>query len=302
MKKKHLLLLASLLVVAFGCSKDPIITDSDNTKPPVVKPPVVVPPTVDPGKPGDFKIPETQKEYYKTIDFTKNGIQLKEQLAYLTVTKLTKKLSYNNIWDACKATDVTPDGKDVYLIYGHKGVTSGDKAYTRGKNENGGNNGQWNREHTYAQSLGNPPLGQSGPGADAHHLRPADIKWNDARGNLKFAKGSGNSGPVAGGWYPGDDWRGDVARMMMYMYITYNTQCPPSGVAIGDRNGIDPAMINLLLEWNAIDPISDMERKRNDYHSDTNNLAAQGNRNPFIDNPYLATQIWGGTSAENTWK
>ena len=27
----------------------------------------------------------------------------------------------------------------------------------------------------------------------------------------------------------------------------------------------------------------------------------QGNRNPFIDNPYLATKIWGGTAAEETW-
>ena len=28
---------------------------------------------------------------------------------------------------------------------------------------------------------------------------------------------------------------------------------------------------------------------------------AQGNRNPFIDNPYLATQIWNGPEAENKW-
>jgi hypothetical protein len=28
---------------------------------------------------------------------------------------------------------------------------------------------------------------------------------------------------------------------------------------------------------------------------------AQGNRNPFIDNPYLATVIWGGPSAQNRW-
>ncbi len=27
----------------------------------------------------------------------------------------------------------------------------------------------------------------------------------------------------------------------------------------------------------------------------------QGNRNPFIDNPYLATIIWGGPDAENLW-
>src|SRR5690606_95246 len=26
-----------------------------------------------------------------------------------------------------------------------------------------------------------------------------------------------------------------------------------------------------------------------------------GNRNPFIDNPYIATMIWGGTEAVDTW-
>ena len=36
--------------------------------------------------------------------------------------------------------------------------------------------GDWNREHTYAKSLGTPNLGTSGPGADAHHLRPSDVE------------------------------------------------------------------------------------------------------------------------------
>ena len=30
-------------------------------------------------------------------------------------------------------------------------------------------------------------------------------------------------------------------------------------------------------------------------------MLAQGNRNPFIDNPYLATRIWGGNSADDSW-
>ena len=37
------------------------------------------------------------------------------------------------------------------------------------------------------------------------------------------------------------------------------------------------------------------------YHENISNSAAQGNRNPFIDNPYLATRIWGGNSAEDRW-
>ncbi|WP_417198938.1 T9SS type A sorting domain-containing protein [Bizionia sp.] len=30
-------------------------------------------------------------------------------------------------------------------------------------------------------------------------------------------------------------------------------------------------------------------------------ILQEGNRNPYIDNPYIATLIWGGTTAEDTW-
>ena len=61
-------------------------------------------------------------------------------------------------------------------------------------------------------------------------------------------------------------------------------------------------MIDLFLQWNVEDPVSDLEKVRNTFHEDTtNNTYAQGNRNPFIDNPYLATRIWGGDSAEDLW-
>ena len=43
-------------------------------------------------------------------------------------------------------------------------------------------------------------------------------------------------------------------------------------------------------------PVSAFEIQRNNVIE-----GAQGNRNPFIDNPYLATLIWGGNPAENKW-
>ena len=64
---------------------------------------------------------------------------------------------------------------------------------------------------------------------------------------------------------------------------------------------VDANMINLLLEWNQADLVSPHEDARNTHH-DSGNLYAQGNRNPFIDNPYLATLIWGGDNAENKWE
>jgi chitodextrinase len=60
-------------------------------------------------------------------------------------------------------------------------------------------------------------------------------------------------------------------------------------------------MIDLFLQWNADDPVSEIEKQRNPYHENTSNSDAQGNRNPFIDNPRLATRIWGGPEAEDIW-
>jgi hypothetical protein len=172
----------------------------------------------------------------------------------------------------------------------------------------GGNSCEWNREHVYAKSLGTPALVDgaltsidSDAGEDAHHLRSCDVDRNNNRGNLKFAAGSGNSAPVTGGWYPGNEWKGDVARMMMYMYLRYPSQCLPINVGTGATVSTDTNMIQLFLQWNAEDPVSLYEDNRNTYHGNLSNTYAQGNRNPFIDNPYLATVIWGGPAAENRW-
>jgi len=222
-------------------------------------------------------------------------------LAVKVTTTHTHFLTYTpDIWEACKATDVNPDNSnEVLLIYGYS--ASGNTARTRNINQNGGNAGDWNREHVFARSLGNPNLGTTGAGADAHHLRACDAVINSTRNNKKFADGSGNSGSVSGGWYPGDEWKGDVARMIMYMYIRYGNQCLPSNVGVGNNSGTPDDMIDLFLQWNVEDPVSDFERQRNTYHENTSNPYAQGNRNPFIDNPILATRIWGGPIAEDTW-
>ena len=239
-----------------------------------------------------------QESYYNDVDLTAEGIALKENLAAKTISAHTNILSYG--WGAFQEGDLNPENSsEVLLIYGYS--ASGKTARTRGVNQNGGGQGDWNREHTYAKSLGTPNLGNSGPGADAHHLRPSDVDYNGERGSKKFADGSGNSGSVSGGWYPGDEWKGDIARMMMYMYIRYGDRCKPNGVGVGSTSSTPDDMIDLFLEWNAEDPVSDFERQRNTYHENTSNTYAQGNRNPFIDNAYLATKIWGGTPAEDYW-
>ena len=243
----------------------------------------------------------SQESYYDGLDFSKSGIALKVDLATRITSTHTNFLVYTpGVWEASKVTDVNPENNsEVLLIYGY--AASGEYSRTRGVNDNGGSQGQWNREHVYPRSLGNPNLEFVGPGADAHHLRPADVNYNSQRSNTIFAEGSGDSGNVSGGWYPGDEWKGDVARMMMYMYVRYDEVCLPSRVGNGSNASTPDDMIDLFLKWNVEDPVSDFERQRNTYHNNTSNTYAQGNRNPFIDNAYLATRIWGGDPAEDYW-
>ncbi|MFN0729253.1 endonuclease [Polaribacter gochangensis] len=265
----------------------------------------------------------SQESYYNDVDLTLTGIQLKNALATKITNTHIRKLDYTpDIWTVSKITDANPtNANEVILFYGWENGTDSDgtndlyrnNAYQDGSSSN---SLLWNREHVYSKSLANPSLttDDPGPGTDAHNLRPADKDRNSTRSNRKFGAGSGTasgfssvtypglSGPNTNAWYPGDEWKGDVARVVMYMYLRYGDQCLPTGVGIGDKQFTPDDMIDLFLQWNVEDPVSDLEKKRNTYHEDTTtNTTAQGNRNPFIDNPYLATRIWGGDSAQDTW-
>ena len=254
----------------------------------------------------------SQEAYYNDVDKTLTGIALKNALATKITATHTNKLTYTpGVWNASKITDINPNNTaQVILIYGWENGSDGDDTNDKFRDKTLQDTGSgasfvWNREHVYSKSLANPTFttDQPGPGTDAHNLRPADRERNSLRSNKKFANGSGNSAVVNSTfWYPGDEWKGDVARMMMYMYVRYGSQCLPTGVGEGSTQFTPDEMIDLFLQWNVEDPVSDLEKVRNTYHEDTtNNADAQGNRNPFIDNPYLATRIWGGDSAQDLW-
>jgi hypothetical protein len=79
------------------------------------------------------------------------------------------------------------------------------------------------------------------------------------------------------------------------MYVRYKLQCKATVVGSGSAT-YSADMPNIFLEWNQEDPVSQYELNRN-----TVLQTMQGNRNPFIDNPYLATLIWNGPAAQDTW-
>ncbi len=236
--------------------------------------------------------------YYNNVDITLSGNALKNVLSNKVSTTQSTILSYTpGVWDALKQSDLDPSNPNkVLLIYGYNDNDGDGKTdRSRSKNNNGGGAGEWNREHTYARSLGLPNLGTTGAGADAHNLRPADIQMNSSRSNRKFAAGNGNAKITPqGNWYPGDEWKGDVARMMLFMYIRYGERCLPKNVGVGNAVTSDPNMVDVFLKWNAEDPVNAFEDNRNSVIA-----GIQGNRNPFVDNPAFATKIWGGVQAED---
>ncbi len=265
----------------------------------------------------DAQIPD----YYSSVDFTQDGNALKADLSTLIIETHTTLIPYTSnstdTWDIIHESDLdADDANNVVLFYGYNDtddITKNDRTRAIADQSNGFCIGFWNREHVFAKSLANPSLetDDPGPGTDVHNLRAADCQWNSTRNNRLFNDGSGNSdivhidghpicdrGPAGnpkGCFYPGDEFKGDVARIIMYMYLRYPTQCLPINIGVGSRL-FSSDMPDIFLEWNEEDPVNAFERHRN------NVIASyQYNRNPFIDNPYLATLIWNGPDSEDTW-
>ncbi len=117
---------------------------------------------------------------------------------------------------------------------------------------------------------------------DLHNLRASDWQLANDKGNLKMGpapKGS-PAGVYNGKWYPGDQDRGDVARILMYMAYFYE------GLGVKLETMIDP---HLALQWHREDPVDAFEEARNAAIKEI-----QGNNNLFITHRYYAIEIYGG--------
>jgi endonuclease I len=159
--------------------------------------------------------------------------------------------------------------------------------------------GKWNREHVFPKSLSSPRMTKEpGMGTDLHNLRAADGQMNNYRSNNKYRESTGHAKLMPQHcFYPGDEWKGDVARIIMYMYVRYQGSCQATSVGYGTLTYAPfNDMPDIFLEWNAQDPPSQFEINRNNII-----YRFQGNRNPFIDNPYLAALIWNGPKVKDVW-
>lgn len=249
-------------------------------------------------------------EYYSGITAT-GGDELLGQLHDLITETHTLYVPYSYSRDYAEYMDPGLDGEGVLEFYTHETLTE--------FVGNSDTSGSWNREHVWAKADSNGLWGTSGGGADLHHLRPAEKDLNNERGNLRYGevkngspaysrkKGGGNSklgGYIGGGAFqPLENVRGDVARIVMYMYTHYNTYSNVHGSTNGGGNSAffgrlrftdiiysstEQGAIDILLKWNKLDPVDEIEQRRNE-----GAYGFQGNRNPFIDHPGYADAIWG---------
>lgn len=170
----------------------------------------------------------------------------------------------------------------------------------------------YNREHVIPQSL----FGSASPMvADIHFIRPTDGKVNGKRSNYPFGKVGNNPsftsqnnsklGTSVSPGYSGivfepiDNFKGDIARMIFYFVTRYEAKLAgfTSGGMLGGSPfpGLQSWALQQYMEWHLADPVSPEEIARNNA-----SYTFQGNRNPFIDHPEYATQIWGTPVLDTT--
>ena len=179
--------------------------------------------------------------------------------------------------------------------------------YNHGSNNCGNYSAEgdcYNREHLIPQSS----FGSRSPmQSDIHHVVPSDGRVNGYRGSYPFGNvntpswtslnGSKRGTSAMSGYNgtvfePIDEFKGDIARAVLYFAVRYEDTI--DGYTSFDMfNGTNdevfyPWAIAVLLDWHTnVDPVDQRERNRN-----VAAYAFQNNANPFVDHPEYASMIW----------
>ena len=254
----------------------------------------------------DISLNVLMPQGYYDDAINKSGNTLR--VALHNIIKEHDTLSYNDLWQAFYTTDVRTDNGKVWDIYSDKPGYTPSYYFTFGSGQCGNYSGEgdcYNREHSVPNSWFGGSVAPMY--TDLFHLYPTDGYVNSKRSNLPIGKvtsatwtstngskvGTSNISGYSGQVFePIDSFKGDFARTYFYMAVCYmdknlgvETQSNFSG---GD---LKPWAKQLLLQWAALDPVSQKEIDRNNAV-----YGLQHNRNPFIDHPELAEKIFGSDS------
>lgn len=239
-----------------------------------------------------------QKEYYTSVDGTKGGEPLKTALYNLI--KNHKQISYgsgeSSTWGAFYTTDaIVENGKRRVLD-----MYSSEKRYFGSK---GSVISGMNIEHSVAKSWWGGT--KNNAYCDIHHLNPSDQNANSRKSNYPLGELTSVSwdngvtfvgkamidGTSQNAYEPCDEYKGDFARVFMYMFTCYQDltwEKTWMNYAKSTYPTLKPWAVELLLKWHKQDPVSEKEVNRNNAV-----YAVQGNRNPYVDYPQLADYVWG---------
>jgi endonuclease I len=216
--------------------------------------------------------------------------------------------SYDFALTAFYTSDDKPNGK-VWDMYSDVPGGTPPYEYTFGVDEGSSASGEgqgYNREHSWPRSWFG---GEVSPmNSDLFQLYPTDIYVNSIRGSFPYGEVSAPDYTAQNGTkrgpntYPGytgtvvepiDAYKGDFARSYFYMTVRYYTEDGAwPGSDMTDGADLEPWALDMLLEWHQQDPVSEKELERNHVL-----YGFQGNRNPFIDRPEFAVQIYDPTTA-----
>ena len=162
--------------------------------------------------------------------------------------------------------------------------------------------GEWSREHLWPQSS----FADAEPyRSDLFALFPVDQDVNQGRSNSPYdlvptathLDGYGSRWNTSTGRFePRPFVRGNIARAMMYMDTRYEgnngeiynlalTNSPSTANGAGESG-----VLSTLVQWHLDDPVTLDERG---FNAAVAGYQA-GNRNPFIDYPWMGTYIFGG--------
>ena len=239
-----------------------------------------------------------QKEYYTSVDGVKGGEALKTALYNLI--KNHKVISYgsgeSSTWGAFYTTDAAIENGQRRVL----DMYSNEKRYFGSK---GSAVSGMNIEHSVAKSWwgGN----KNNAYCDIHHLNPSDQNANSRKSNYPLGEltsvswengvtfvGKANiDGSSLNAYEPCDEYKGDFARVFMYMFTCYQDLTWKYTWMNYEKSTyptLKPWAVKLLLKWHKQDPVSEKEVNRNNAV-----YAVQGNRNPYVDYPQLADYVWG---------
>ena len=237
--------------------------------------------------------------YYSSIaSGLSEGLQgnLRKSLSSLILPKAWYTYSgaqAGQLGSVLQSADEDPtNSANMVLFYTRDSVT---------KRKSGDGTGNWNREHVWPQSLSNNHWGKEKAGVDILHIRPTWYDTNSTRGNLRYGdlnkvgqkKYEGMLYGYANGSFfePIDAVKGDVARIIMYVWTAYYDYYNDSNLLV--TKTIES--YDTLLKWHTLDKPDALEGHRNDFSESSN----QKNRNPFVDHPEYAWKIFGEKASDD---